>query len=168
MSVSAGAPEEAATLPPSAPYEVPFVEALLAAYAAALSESLVPREVPAADAAAWLYREAEIAVVAHDTQADPCFVYANCAAQRCFERSRTELVGMPSRFSAEAPERAERAAMLEQVARDGYIRNYRGLRVAGSGRRFWIEGGVIWNVRHPDGMLWGQAACFRPPDAEAP
>lgn len=128
-----------------------------------MSEPLVPREVPAADAVAWLYREAALAVVAHDTQADPCFVYANVAAQRCFERPWGELVGMPSRLSAEAPERAERAAMLEQVARQGFIRDYRGLRVAASGRRFWIEGGLIWNVRRSDGSLWGQAACFHPP-----
>lgn len=162
-------PRASETAPPQppAPYDVAFVEALLAAYAYAMSESLVPRHVKATDAAVWLYGEAEIAVVAHDTQADPCFVYANCAAQRCFERPWGELVGMPSRFSAEAPERAERAATLEQVARYGFIRDYRGLRVAGSGRRFWIEGGVIWNVRNAEGTLWGQAACFLPPKAEA-
>jgi hypothetical protein len=147
------------------PYDLAFVHDLLSSYAAALSEPLVPREVPAAQAAAWLYAEAELALVAHDTQADPCFVYANLAAQRCFERPWAELVGMPSRFSAEAPERAARAAMLERVQRDGYVRDYRGIRIAASGRRFWIEGGIIWNIRRADGALGGQAACFRPPDA---
>jgi len=150
----------------SAPYDVDFVQALLAAYASALSESLVPPHVAAADAPRWLYAEAELAVVAHDTHADPCFVYANLAAQRCFERPWAELVGMPSRLSAEAPERAARAAMLEQVTRHGFMRDYRGLRVSGSGRRFWIEGGVIWNVRRADATLWGQAACFRPPSVQ--
>lgn len=144
-------------------YDVRFVEALLAAYELALSESLVPPHVGTADVAAWLYAEAELAVVAHDTQPDPCFIYANAAAQRCFERPWGELVGMPSRLSAEAPERSERALMLERVAAHGFLRGYRGLRVSASGRRFWIEGGVIWNVRRGDGSLWGQAACFRPP-----
>jgi hypothetical protein len=153
----------AATPHALASYDVKFIEALLAAYELALSESLVPAHVAATDAVAWLYGEAELAVVAHDTQPDPCFVYANVAAQRCFERPWAQLVGMPSRFSAEAPERGARAAMLEQVARFGFLRDYRGVRISGSGRRFWIEGGVIWNVRRADGALWGQAACFRPP-----
>jgi hypothetical protein len=151
----------------SAPYDLALVEALLASYAAALSEPLVPPGLSAVDAAAWLYEQAEVAVLAHDTADDPCFVYANRAAQRCFERPWGELVGMPSRLSAEAPERGARAAMLEQVARYGFLRGYRGLRVAGSGRRFWIEDGIIWNVRRADGALCGQAACFRPPDAAA-
>lgn len=158
--MASGAPAQ-----PRLEYDVSFVEALLVAYQSALSESLVPPRVPMADAAAWLYAEAELAVVAHDTRADPCFVYANLCAQRCFERSWEQLIGMPSRLSAEAPERAERAAMLERVASHGFIRDYRGLRVAASGRRFWIEGGIIWNVRRADGSPWGQAACFRPPAA---
>lgn len=148
-----------------APYDIPFVAALLAAYEALLCDALIPPHVPTADAVAWLYLNSELAVVAHDTQPDPCFIYANIAAQRCFERPWAELVGMPSRLSAEAPERAERAAMLEQVARHGFLRGYRGQRVTASGRRFWIEGGIIWNIPRADGAPWGQAACFRPPAA---
>jgi hypothetical protein len=145
----------------SAPYDVAFVDALLSSYALSLSEPLVPSHLALADAAAWLYGQAEFALLAHDTQDDPRFVYANVAAQRCFERPWEELVGMPSRLSAEAPDRAERAAMLEQVTKDGFSRGYRGLRVARSGRRFWIEQGIIWNVRGPTGVLLGQAASFR-------
>jgi hypothetical protein len=141
--------------------DLPFIEALLASYARALSESLVPANVPATEVATWLYVQADFALLAHDTADDPCFVYANLAAQRCFERTWQELVGMPSRLSAEAPNRAERAAMLAGVARDGFIRDYRGVRIAKSGRRFWIERGVVWNVYAPSGELWGQAACFR-------
>ena len=54
--------------------------------------------MPTADAVAWLYLNSELAVVVHDTQPDPCFIYANIAAQRCFERPWAELVGMPSRL----------------------------------------------------------------------
>jgi hypothetical protein len=142
-------------------YDLGFVDALLTSYATLLSEPLVPAGVAPADAAAWLYETTEFAVLAHDTQDDPRFVYANLEAQRRFERPWEELVGMPSRLSAEAPERAERAAMLAQVAQHGFSRDYRGLRVASSGRRFWIERGIIWNVRGPDGAPWGQAASFR-------
>ena len=141
-------------------FDLPFIEALLASYERALSEPLVPVELPAAQAAAWLY-DADFALLAHDTAEDPCFVFANLQAQRCFERPWQELIGMPSRLSAEAPNRAERAAMLAGVARDGFTRDYRGIRIARSGRRFWIERGIVWNVHAEGGELRGQAACFR-------
>lgn len=147
------------------PYDVTFVEALLASYARLLSVPLLPQplapvQVSSAQRAAWLYEVPELAVVAHDTAADPCFVYANLAAQRCFERSWDEFVGLPSRLSAEAPERNARAEMLAQVAQHGFLRGYRGLRVAASGHRFWIEQGIIWNIQGPDGVARGQAALF--------
>jgi hypothetical protein len=143
------------------PFDLPFIEAMLASHARALAEPLVPAELTLAQAAAWLYGEASFALLAHDSAEDPRFVYANLQAQRCFERSWDELIGMPSRLSAEAPNRAERAAMLAGVARDGFIRDYRGIRIAKSGSRFWIEGGIVWNVYAASGELWGQAACFR-------
>jgi hypothetical protein len=143
------------------PYDPVLVDALLRSYGAALSEPLVPAHVAPADAVAWLYEQADFALLAHDAQPDPRFVYANLEAQRCFERTWDELIGMPSRLSAEAPERVERAAMLAAVAERGFSRDYRGVRVAKSGRRFWIEQGIIWNVRSPSGALLGQAALFR-------
>jgi hypothetical protein len=33
----------------------------------------------------WLYHDAPFAVLAHNTEADPRFIYANEVAQRCFE-----------------------------------------------------------------------------------
>ncbi len=46
---------------------------------------------------------------------DPRFFYANRAAQACFGYSWIEFIGMPSRLSAEMPERAARQKLLEQV-----------------------------------------------------
>jgi hypothetical protein len=109
---------------------------------------------------AWLYQEAPFAVLAHNTDADPRFVYANMAAQRCFEYSWAELISMPSRLSAEAPNRAERQTLLDAVSRDGYVSGYRGLRIAKSGRRFWIEDGVVWQLIDAHGVYRGQAAMF--------
>lgn len=137
-----------------------FVAALLASHERLLGTPLVPAEVLPEHAAQWLYEQAQFAVLAHDTQADPVFVYANRHAQRCFERDWHELVGLPSRLSAEAPERDERAALLAQVQLQGFSRDYRGLRVARSGRRFWIEQAVLWNIQAPDGHALGQAAAF--------
>ncbi len=116
--------------------------------------------VPAGRDAAWLYGEAPFAVLAHDGGADPCFVYANRTAQTCFGYAWDEIVGLPSRLSAEAPEREARQALLDAVTRDGFAEGYRGMRVTKSGRRFWIEDGVVWSLRRPDGSAAGQAAMF--------
>jgi hypothetical protein len=116
--------------------------------------------VPKGTDAAWLYAQAPFAVVAHNTDADPKFVYANMCAQACFEYSWDEFIFMPSRLSAEAPERAERQALLDQVAAHGFLSGYRGIRVAKSGRRFVIEDGVVWELIDVAGVRHGQAAAF--------
>ena len=108
----------------------------------------------------WLYNDAPFAVLAHNTDADPRFVYANRTAQRCFEYSWSEFVALPSRLSAEAPNRADRQRLLDAVTRDGFICDYRGLRIAKSGRRFWIEGGTVWQLVDKMGQRHGQAAVF--------
>lgn len=142
------------------PYDLEFVAAIIESHARLLGEPLAPPQLNAADAAAWLYHEAPFALLAHDTSSDPRFVYANTFAQRCFERDWQALVGLPSRLSALPDARAERAAALERVAQHGYARDYRGLRVARSGRRFWIEQGCLWNVSNARGQRIGQAASF--------
>jgi PAS domain S-box-containing protein len=132
-----------------------FFAVLTGSYARRLGEALVP---DGADAA-WLYGQAPFVVLAHDGGTDPRFVYANRAAQACFGYTRAELVGLPSRLSAEAPERAERQRLLDAVNRDGFSRGYRGLRIAKDGRRFWIERAVVWQLDR-DGVIVGQAATF--------
>jgi PAS domain S-box-containing protein len=132
-----------------------FFAVLTGSYARRLGEPLVP---PGADAA-WLYGQAPFAVLAHDGAADPRFIYANRAAQACFGYTQEEMVGLPSRLSAEMPERAERQRLLDAVARDGFTRGYRGLRIAKDGRRFWIEQAVVWQLDR-DGVIVGQAATF--------
>ena len=111
--------------------------------------------------AVWLYRDAPFCLLAHDTQADPVFIYANQAAQACFGYGWDEITHLPSRLSAEAPERAERARLLDAVRSAGFIENYRGLRIAKSGRRFWIENAVVWQLIDEAGKLHGQAAMFQ-------
>jgi len=116
--------------------------------------------VPKGHDAGWLYEAAPFAVVAHDTSADPRFVYANRTAQACFEYGLDEFVGLPSRLSAEAEERAARQKLLEEVTRKGFIADYRGVRIARSGRRFWIENAVVWQLIDAQGVYRGQAAAF--------
>ncbi len=108
----------------------------------------------------WLYHEARFVVLAHDGGADPRFIYANEAAQACFEYTADELIGLPSRLSAEAPERAARQLLLDRVSRDGFIADYSGVRIAKSGRRFRIESAIVWQLIDADGALHGQATTF--------
>jgi hypothetical protein len=110
--------------------------------------------------ARWLYAQAPHAVLAHDASAIPSFIYANKAAQACFEYAWEEIIGLPSHLSAEPRERAERQRLLDQVSRQGYATGYRGVRIAKSGRRFLIEDGVVWLLIDAAGALRGQAASF--------
>jgi hypothetical protein len=113
----------------------------------------------AAEVARALYR-APFVVLSHDTGDDPLFTYANLAAQERFELPWAEIVGMPSRFSAEPLARDERQRLLERVARDGYIDDYSGVRIAKSGRRFMIRRATVWNLVDAHGGKVGQAATF--------
>lgn len=133
-----------------------FFALLTGSYARLVGKPLVP----AGKNALWLYRDASFAVLAHGVEDDPKFIYANRTAQRCFEYSWDEILTLPSRFSAEVPDRAARKALLEQVARNGFMTGYRGLRVAKSGRRFIIEDGIVWELIDDKGMRHGQAATF--------
>ena len=119
------------------------------------------RGTPLTDRGAdWLYADAPFAVLAHNTDPDPIFVYANMAAQRCFEYGWDEFLTLPSRLSAEADLQEKRQATLDIVARDGFVAGYSGVRIAKSGRRFRIADAVIWNLTDEAGDLRGQAAMF--------
>jgi hypothetical protein len=133
---------------------------LLTSYEHFVGRPLLPPGVSKADQGRWMYEDAPFCVLAHNTDADPCFVYANKAAQRCFEYGWSEFISLHSRLSAEAPNREERQRLLDAVTRDGFASGYRGLRSAKSGRRFWIEDGLVWQLSDADGFLHGQAATF--------
>lgn len=113
------------------------------------------------EVAKWLYEDAPFCILAHEHAAEPRFVFANRAAQRCFGYGWGEFVGMPSRLSAEEANREERQQLLDAVARRGYATGYRGLRVAKSGKRFWIEDVTVWNLVDAEGRVHGQAATYR-------
>ncbi|MDP9811160.1 PAS domain S-box-containing protein [Rhizobium tibeticum] len=116
--------------------------------------------VPSEQGPDWLYRAAPFVVLAHNTDPDPLFVYANIAAQTRFGYTWDEFTKLPSRLSAEAPDRQERQRLLDAVARQGYIADYRGLRVTRSGKHFWMENGIVWQLLDEHGRTRGQAATF--------
>ncbi len=137
-----------------------FFDLLAGSYRRLLGEDPPFLDNTQTDAARWLYEDAPACVLAHNTEPDPRFIYANKAAQALLEYSWDEIVALPSRFSAEAPNRAERQRLLDAVARDGFATGYSGVRIAKSGRRFRIDDGVLWELRDAHGALQGVAATF--------
>jgi hypothetical protein len=108
-------------------------------------------------AALW---SAPLAVVAHGTEADPVFFYANRTALDLFEMRITDFIRMPSRLSAEPLLREARARLMERVTSAGFIDDYEGVRISRTGRRFRIERAIVWNLVDGAGGLHGQAAAF--------
>jgi PAS domain-containing protein len=110
--------------------------------------------------ARWLYEEAPFGLLAHDADPDPQFVYANRRAQQCFEYDWEEFTELRSRLSAEPDRQEDRDRLLDVVQRNDFATGYRGLRIAKSGRRFWIEDVTMWNLVNGAGVRVGQAAAF--------
>ncbi len=103
---------------------------------------------------------APFVLVSHGTEVDPVLNYGNGAAQALWEMSWAELTRTPSRLTAEAPNREERARLLEAVARRGFIDDYSGVRISKTGRRFRITRATVWNLLSAAGSPCGQAAMF--------
>ncbi len=133
------------------------IQRLVRSYRCWTGAELVDPTLDPIAAARWLYY-APFALLSHDAQEDPVFNYANLTAQRLFERDWENFTGLPSRLSAEPPVQAERRRLLEEVTAKGYIADYCGIRIAKSGRRFRIEGALVWNVYDETGAFCGQAA----------
>jgi MEKHLA domain len=133
---------------------------LASSYSRLLGKPLVPNELTVEEGALWLYEDAQFGVLAHGTTKDPIFFYGNKYAQQLFEYDWSELTSLPSRLSAEAPERSEREAFLEQVTRDGFVTGYSGVRVTKSKRRFWIERATVWQLVDEQEIYRGQAAMI--------
>ena len=103
---------------------------------------------------------APFVVVSHGTETDPVLNYGNAAALALWEMSWTELTRTPSRLTAEAPNREERAKLLEAVTARGFIDDYSGVRISKSGRRFRIRRATVWNLLTEKNEPCGQAAMF--------
>ena len=118
-----------------------------------------PALSPEASAEALFH--APFVVLSHNTDPDPILTYGNQTALDLFALSWAELIQMPSRLTAEAPDRAERARLLAEVTAYGFIDNYSGVRISRTGQRFLIERATVWNLTAEEGRPCGQAATFR-------
>ena len=137
----------------------PHVAHLLRSYRQLLGRDMIDPTVPISEQARLLF-EAPFAVVSHNVAEEPIFNYGNHTALQLFAMSWEEFTCLPSRLSAEPVHQAERARLFERVRADGYIDDYRGVRIAKTGRRFWIENATVWTLHDETGQLYGQAALF--------
>jgi hypothetical protein len=140
-------------------YLVDHVDLLRSSLRHWAGRDLIAADRSAAEAARLVY-DAPVVVLSHTADADPILTYGNHAALDLFELSWDELIRMPSRLTAEAPDREERARLLARVVANGYVDDYSGVRVSRTGRRFRIERATVWNLLGPDGRHCGQAAAF--------
>ena len=103
---------------------------------------------------------APFVLVSHGTEADAVLNYGNAAALALWEMPWAELTRTPSRLTAEAPNREERARLLLAVTTHGFIDDYSGVRISKTGRRFRIAQATVWNLLDEHGHYAGQAARF--------
>ncbi|MEO7687761.1 MAG: MEKHLA domain-containing protein [Sphingomonas sp.] len=132
------------------------LELIASSYQRLTGRKLAP---PAGDMAHALWTAPRV-IVAHGTEGDPIFFFGNRAALEQFEMSLERFAAMPSRLSAEPMLRDERKALLDRVARDGFIEDVAGIRISATGRRFHIERATVWNLIDEHGSVHGQAATF--------
>ncbi len=124
-----------------------------------LGRELIERTGDATEDARLIF-EAPFVVVSHATQADPVLNYGNRIALTLWEMDIPTLTLTPSRLTAEPMHRDERAQLMMRAARDGFVDDYRGVRISSTGKRFLIEQAIIWNLVNDEGDRVGQAATF--------
>ena len=134
-------------------------QVLLDSFQKFLGRELLPRSDDPEDEAKRLF-EAPFVVVSHGTQEDPILNYGNRTALTLWEMDPATLTSMPSRLTAEPMHRDERSEMMARALRDGFVDDYRGVRISRTGRRFRIDRAIIWNLVNHSGQRVGQAATF--------
>ncbi len=141
------------------PRLVEWSHLVLDSHARWTGRQLVERDGTAEEQAERLFR-APVVVLSHGAESDPLVNYANQAALDLWEVTWDQLVGTPSRLTAEPMNREERARFLRLVTERGWCDDYRGVRISRTGKRFLVNGAVVWNVVDGCGTRRGQAAAF--------
>jgi hypothetical protein len=144
------------------PWQQPAVihhtQLLLRSYQHWMGQSLFDLSVPPEDLAQSLF-EVPFVVVSHGTEVDPIFNYANRKALELWELPWEEFTQMPSRKTAEVILQAERNRLLLDTQTKGFS-NFSGIRITSTGKRFYIEDGILWNVLDEQYQYCGQGAIY--------
>lgn len=132
---------------------------LLDSYAYWTQHELIPRNGTFFDQAEALFTSSFV-VASHEMQEDPVLNYGNQTALELWEMDWQQFTQTPSRLTAEPVNRKERSRMLWQAQTQGYISDYRGVRITRTGKRFLVEQAIIWTIQKPDKTSLGQGATF--------
>ncbi len=132
---------------------------MLDSYAHWIGQQLIPRVGTPEEQSRTLF-EVPFVVVSHGTQDDPILNYATRTALQLWEMELSQFLQTPSRLTAEPMHRDERALLMARTTRDGYVDDYRGIRISSTGKRFEIEQAIVWNLLDGNQQLVGQAATF--------
>lgn len=135
------------------------VRLILDSYHLWTGENLFPLSATESERLGEAVFKAPFALVSHGTEEDPLFNYGNRMALEAFGYPWDEWINLPSRFSAEAPNREARQQLLDVVRRQGFSDGYQGIRIGKHGR-FEIRAAKVWNLLDSSGTARGQAACF--------
>ncbi len=141
------------------PWVIEWTQDVLDSYARLLKKELIPREGMPLEQAERLFTSPFV-VASHGLQDDPILNYGNQTALSLWEMDWEQFTQTPSRLTAEPVNQEERARMLEQAKTQGYISDYRGVRISSKGKRFLVESATVWNLHKPDGTPLSQAATF--------
>jgi hypothetical protein len=141
------------------PAVIQWNQSLLNSFRRWLGRELIERTGSSGEQAKALYH-APFIVVSHGMEADPILKYGNRAALELWEMDWGQFTKTPSRLTAEPVNQAERARMLARVQEKGFIDDYKGVRISGTGKRFLVEQAIVWNIVGTEGEQIGQAATF--------
>ncbi|MGL1933234.1 MAG: MEKHLA domain-containing protein [Desulfotalea sp.] len=136
------------------------VEIILKSYDKFFAEPIVSNTNDPSNALEELW-SADFVVVSHGIETDPIFNFGNRAALSLFELDFSEFTQLPSRKSAGKVSQTERNELLAEVSKSGCIKNYTGVRVSSTGKRFFIENAKVWNLYDENSEYYGQAAMFK-------
>ena len=104
---------------------------------------------------------APFVILSHGKEDDPVFNYGNLKSQELWEVSWENLVGMPSRYSAEPMEEARRWELIKLGRERGVSYIEKALRISTLGNRFYILNVLLFNLINEDEEFCGQAAIFK-------
>ncbi len=141
------------------PQIVQWCQYLLDSYAHWIKRELIDRNGTPLEQTGRLFNSMFV-VASHGVESDPILNYGNQVALNLWAMDWQQFTQTPSRLTAEAPNRDERSRMLEQAKTQGYLFNYRGIRISSTGQRFLVDHAIIWNIHTPDGTNVGQGATF--------
>lgn len=149
------------TFPWREPQALQQSQLILNSYQYWFGEPLIDRHNDDIEREARALFEAPFPVLSHGCQTDPILNYGNRAALELWEMNGLEFTQMPSRQTAESTDQGDRARLLEDVTTKGYSKNYSGIRISRTGKRFYIPQVFVWNLMDDSGIYRGQAASFR-------